>query len=141
MALDDATYSQHLHHRGSVDQLFELVEGLDDTQIHSLLEDFNNTVTSNVPVSHGIEFFEHPSSVICLGTDTAPSDWFAACDKTLPTNQSTCSANAVKWSRTGCFAIGLPVACAAFNIAQDHLPIEVDSQQLYSKHRGGRLGC
>ncbi|KAG8667488.1 hypothetical protein FPOAC2_12653 [Fusarium poae] len=63
MAVDDATYTHHLHHRGSVDQLFELVEGLDDTQIHSLLEDFNNTVTSNVPVSHGIEFFEHPSSM------------------------------------------------------------------------------
>ncbi|CAG7559914.1 unnamed protein product [Fusarium equiseti] len=56
-------YSHHLNRRGSVDQLFELVEGLDDTQIHSLLEDFNNTVTSNVPVSHGIEFFEHPSAV------------------------------------------------------------------------------
>ncbi|KAL6923288.1 hypothetical protein ACHAPO_001453 [Fusarium lateritium] len=63
MAVDDATYNQHLHHRGSVDQLFELVDGLDDTQIHSLLEDFNNTVSSNVPVSHGIEFFEHPSSM------------------------------------------------------------------------------
>ncbi|KAL4728977.1 hypothetical protein ACLX1H_003383 [Fusarium chlamydosporum] len=60
MAVDDATYTHHINRRGSVDQLFELVEGLDETQIHSLLEDFNNTVTSNVPVSHGIEFFEHP---------------------------------------------------------------------------------
>ncbi|KAM0437810.1 hypothetical protein ACHAPT_002175 [Fusarium lateritium] len=46
----------------SVDQLFELVEGLDETQIHSLLVDFNNTVPSNVPVSHGVEIFEHPTA-------------------------------------------------------------------------------
>ncbi|KAH7133851.1 hypothetical protein EDB81DRAFT_111711 [Dactylonectria macrodidyma] len=44
----------------SVDQLFELVEGLDEAQIHSLLQDFNNTVASNVPVSHGVDMFEHP---------------------------------------------------------------------------------
>ncbi|KAM5356647.1 hypothetical protein ACJ41O_003293 [Fusarium nematophilum] len=46
----------------SVDQLFELVEGLDEDQIHTLLEDLNNTVASNIPVSHGIDFFEHPQS-------------------------------------------------------------------------------
>ncbi|KAM0344455.1 hypothetical protein ACHAPU_007427 [Fusarium lateritium] len=55
--------AHNLHRRGSVDQLFELVEGLDDTQIHSLLEEFNNTVTSNVPVSHGIDMFEDPTAV------------------------------------------------------------------------------
>ncbi|KAH8645378.1 hypothetical protein BGZ61DRAFT_470176 [Ilyonectria robusta] len=44
----------------SVDQLFELVEGLDEAQIQSLLQDFNNTVVSNVPVSHGVDLFEHP---------------------------------------------------------------------------------
>ncbi|RTE76721.1 hypothetical protein BHE90_008791 [Fusarium euwallaceae] len=46
----------------SVDQLFELVEGLDETQIHSLLVELNNTVPSNIPVSHGVEMFEHPGS-------------------------------------------------------------------------------
>ncbi|KAF4976235.1 hypothetical protein FZEAL_7073 [Fusarium zealandicum] len=44
----------------SVDRLFELVDGLDDSQIHSLLEDFNNTVPSNVLVSHGVDMFERP---------------------------------------------------------------------------------
>lgn len=44
----------------SDDQLFELVEGLDDTQIYTLLQDLNNTVTSNIPVSRGIDLFEHP---------------------------------------------------------------------------------
>ncbi|KAJ4266142.1 hypothetical protein NW762_004122 [Fusarium torreyae] len=63
MAVDAHAQSPHLMRRGSVDQLFELVDGLDETQIHSLLEDFNNTVTSNIPVSHGIDFFEHPTSV------------------------------------------------------------------------------
>ncbi|CAF3528800.1 hypothetical protein HYE67_005814 [Fusarium culmorum] len=87
MALDDATYSQHLHHRGSVDQLFELVEGLDDTQIHSLLEDFNNTVTSNVPVSHGIEFFEHPSSVV--RAKTTPTTTTTTTTTTEPTRSSS----------------------------------------------------
>ncbi|KAH6871573.1 hypothetical protein B0T10DRAFT_260643 [Thelonectria olida] len=44
----------------SVDQLFQLVDGLDEAQIHALLQDFNNTVVSNVPVSHGVDLFEHP---------------------------------------------------------------------------------
>ncbi|CAJ0548670.1 hypothetical protein HG530_009506 [Fusarium avenaceum] len=63
-----------LHRRGSVDQLFELVEGLDDTQIHSLLEEFNNTVTSNVPVSHGIDLFEHPAPITKSKTTPARSN-------------------------------------------------------------------
>ncbi|KAF4980347.1 hypothetical protein FZEAL_3628 [Fusarium zealandicum] len=57
----NAMPSPQLQRRGSVDQLFELVEGLNESQIHSLLEDFNNTVTSNIPVSHGIDLFEHPT--------------------------------------------------------------------------------
>ncbi|KAF5011046.1 hypothetical protein FDECE_2853 [Fusarium decemcellulare] len=56
----------HQHPRrssiSSVDQLFELVDGLDEAQIHSLLEDFNNTVPSNVQVSHGVELFERPNT-------------------------------------------------------------------------------
>ncbi|KAM0473503.1 hypothetical protein ACHAP7_008169 [Fusarium lateritium] len=63
-----------LHRRGSVDQLFELVEGLDDTQIHSLLEEFNNTVTSNVPVSDGIDLFEHPAPITKAKTTPARSN-------------------------------------------------------------------
>ena len=46
----------------STSSLFELVEGLDEAQIHSLLVEFNNTVPSNIPVSHGVELFEHPDS-------------------------------------------------------------------------------
>ncbi|RGP79547.1 hypothetical protein FLONG3_2295 [Fusarium longipes] len=76
--MDDATYTHHLNRRGSVDQLFELVEGLDETQIHSLLQDFNNTVTSNVPVSHGIEFFEHPNSVVRAKTTPTTTTTTAA---------------------------------------------------------------
>ncbi|KAF5020463.1 hypothetical protein F66182_7502 [Fusarium sp. NRRL 66182] len=49
-----------LARRGSVDQLYELVDGLDEAQVHALLQDLNNTVPSNVAVSHGIDFFEHP---------------------------------------------------------------------------------
>ncbi|KAF4442249.1 hypothetical protein F53441_11811 [Fusarium austroafricanum] len=60
MAVD--AHSHQLNRRGSVDQLYELVEGLDEAQIHSLLEDFNSTVPSNIPVSHGIEYFEHPTT-------------------------------------------------------------------------------
>ncbi|KAM0248302.1 hypothetical protein ACHAP5_003472 [Fusarium lateritium] len=63
-----------LHRRGSVDQLFELVEGLDDTQIHSLLEEFNNTVTSNVQVSDGIDLFEHPAPITKAKTTPARSN-------------------------------------------------------------------
>ncbi|KAF4967938.1 hypothetical protein FSARC_4591 [Fusarium sarcochroum] len=66
MAVD----AHHLMRRGSVDQLFELVDGLDDTQIHSLLEDFNNTVTSNIAVSHGIEYFEHPTAPVSKAKTT-----------------------------------------------------------------------
>ncbi|KAF5659007.1 hypothetical protein FHETE_9635 [Fusarium heterosporum] len=66
--------AHNLHRRGSVDQLFELVEGLDDTQIHSLLEEFNNTVTSNVPVSHGIDMFEHPTAMTKAKTMPARSN-------------------------------------------------------------------
>ncbi|KAH7260961.1 uncharacterized protein BKA55DRAFT_686539 [Fusarium redolens] len=66
-----AAHSPQLNRRGSVDQLFELVEGLDETQIHTLLEDFNNTVTSNIPVSHGIDFFEHPTTGVSK-TKTTP---------------------------------------------------------------------
>ncbi|KAF4948918.1 hypothetical protein FGADI_9202 [Fusarium gaditjirri] len=67
-----AAHSPQLNRRGSVDQLFELVEGLDEAQIHALLEDFNNTVSSNIPVSHGIDFFEHPTTGVPK-TKTAPA--------------------------------------------------------------------
>ncbi|KAH7137505.1 hypothetical protein B0J13DRAFT_78494 [Dactylonectria estremocensis] len=60
MATVAATQASRPGSASSVDQLFELVDGLDDAQIHSLLQDFNNTVASNVPVSHGVDLFEHP---------------------------------------------------------------------------------
>jgi hypothetical protein len=39
----------------------ELLGGLDDDQIESLLVDLNNTLDTNVQVSRGIDFFEKPS--------------------------------------------------------------------------------
>ncbi|CAG9988026.1 unnamed protein product [Clonostachys byssicola] len=47
------------HSTSFEDQLLELVDDLDDDQVYELLQDLNNTVESNVAVSHGIDLFEH----------------------------------------------------------------------------------
>ncbi|KAF4344077.1 hypothetical protein FBEOM_1949 [Fusarium beomiforme] len=79
-----AAHSPQLNRRGSVDQLFELVEGLDEAQIHSLLQDFNNTVSSNIPVSHGIEYFEHPNTISKTKSTPARSSSIRKSLKQLP---------------------------------------------------------
>jgi hypothetical protein len=44
--------------RSSVEHIFDLVEGLDEDQLHDLLDELNSTSDTNVPVSKGVEYFE-----------------------------------------------------------------------------------
>ncbi|KAG6354814.1 hypothetical protein INS49_003895 [Diaporthe citri] len=44
--------------RSSVEHIFDLVEGLDEDQLHNLLDELNSTTDTNVPVSKGVEYFE-----------------------------------------------------------------------------------
>ncbi|KKY35896.1 hypothetical protein UCDDA912_g04112 [Diaporthe ampelina] len=44
--------------RSSVEHIFDLVEGLDEDQLHDLLDELNSTTDTNVPVSKGVEYFE-----------------------------------------------------------------------------------
>lgn len=44
--------------RSSVEHIFDLVEGLDEDQLHNLLDELNSTSDTNVPVSKGVEYFE-----------------------------------------------------------------------------------
>lgn len=44
--------------RSSVEHIFDLVEGLDEDQLHNLLDELNSTTETNVPVSKGVEYFE-----------------------------------------------------------------------------------
>ena len=53
----------HVRERSSIDQFFDEITGLDDTQAEDLLRDLNHTTTSNVPVNEGIGFFEDPDPV------------------------------------------------------------------------------
>ncbi|KAJ0117457.1 hypothetical protein J7T55_003873 [Diaporthe amygdali] len=44
--------------RSSVEHIFDLVEGLDEDQLHNLLHELNSSTETNVPVSKGVEYFE-----------------------------------------------------------------------------------
>ncbi|KAL1870713.1 hypothetical protein Daus18300_005033 [Diaporthe australafricana] len=44
--------------RSSVEHIFDLVEGLDEEQLHDLLHELNSSTDTNVPVSKGVEYFE-----------------------------------------------------------------------------------
>lgn len=48
--------------RSSVEHLFELVEGLEEDQLHDLLHELNSTADGNVQVRQGVEFFEEEIS-------------------------------------------------------------------------------
>lgn len=48
--------------RSSVEHLFELVEGLEEDQLHDLLQELNSTADGNVAVRQGVEFFEEEIS-------------------------------------------------------------------------------
>jgi hypothetical protein len=51
----------HTRNRPSVDRVVDLLAGLDESQVDDLLRDMNHTGSSNVPVSHGIDFFSKPA--------------------------------------------------------------------------------
>lgn len=50
--------------RPSVDSVYNLLSGLDDNQAEDLLRDLNHTTPSNIPISEGIDFFEHPEAAM-----------------------------------------------------------------------------
>lgn len=50
--------------RSSMDQLLELLADLDEEQMDILLQEANSTVTGNIEVAKGIDFFERPVSVL-----------------------------------------------------------------------------
>lgn len=47
-----------------MDQLLELLADLDEDQMDLLLQEANSTVTGNIEVAKGIDFFERPVSVL-----------------------------------------------------------------------------
>ncbi|KAK4206539.1 hypothetical protein QBC37DRAFT_122537 [Rhypophila decipiens] len=48
----------HRRNRSSVDQIFDLLADLGDNQISLLLDEFNHTTSSNVPVAEAISLFD-----------------------------------------------------------------------------------
>ncbi|QGI78247.1 hypothetical protein CEK25_004976 [Fusarium fujikuroi] len=111
-----------------VNQL-ELVEGLDE-QIHTLLEDFNNTRLEdfNIPVSHGIDFFDGIDgrdqdttgaikSKKALGADDE-ADYSGSVDEVLPTLQ---------WTRLTDALLSAYLRCSAAVVSRtSYFPIAID---------------
>ncbi|KAK6833911.1 hypothetical protein PG995_013650 [Apiospora arundinis] len=52
----------HHRKRPSVDRMLELLADLDENQMEALLQEANSTISSNIAVSQGIDFFERPLS-------------------------------------------------------------------------------
>ncbi|KAK8065375.1 hypothetical protein PG997_012122 [Apiospora hydei] len=52
----------HHRKRPSVDRVFELLADLDESQMEALLQEANSTISGNIAVSQGIDFFERPLS-------------------------------------------------------------------------------
>ncbi|KAK4137717.1 hypothetical protein BT67DRAFT_119133 [Trichocladium antarcticum] len=52
----------HRRSRSSIDQVIDLLADLEDKQIALLLDDFNHTTPSNVPVTEAIALFEHQTT-------------------------------------------------------------------------------
>ncbi|KAI5924137.1 hypothetical protein F4810DRAFT_709855 [Camillea tinctor] len=52
-----------MHHRSrsSIDRVLDLLDDLDETQMEALLQEAESTVSSNIPVAKGIDFFEGPT--------------------------------------------------------------------------------
>ncbi|POS73821.1 hypothetical protein DHEL01_v207785 [Diaporthe helianthi] len=72
--------------RSSVEHIFDLVEGLDEDQLHNLLDELNSTPDTNVPVSKGVEYFEEQRRTLAqqkilratpsfLNSPHEPVDW------------------------------------------------------------------
>ncbi|KAK7748500.1 hypothetical protein SLS62_008540 [Diatrype stigma] len=54
--------------RPSIDSVYNLLQGLDDSQAEDLLRDLNHTAPSNVPVAEALDFFEGPADNNLSGT-------------------------------------------------------------------------
>ncbi|KAK5630674.1 hypothetical protein RRF57_006389 [Xylaria bambusicola] len=54
--------SRRAHHRSrsSIDRVLDLLSELDEEQMQALLREAESTVSGNIPVSKGIDFFERP---------------------------------------------------------------------------------
>lgn len=60
--------SRRTHHRSrsSIDRVLDLLAELDESQMESLLREAESTVSGNIPVSKGIDFFERPGVIPTL---------------------------------------------------------------------------
>ncbi|KAK7431294.1 hypothetical protein QQZ08_002065 [Neonectria magnoliae] len=127
MAAVATTQGSRPRSASSVDQLFELVDGLDDAQIHSLLQDFNNTVASNVP----------QETVIESSPDIASENSIACCCKALQKDKPARGAVAPHRSRFGCSVISIPRAHPAEVHVRHFIPVlyEIDIHQLHDELR------
>ncbi|KAI0537823.1 hypothetical protein GGR58DRAFT_328602 [Xylaria digitata] len=57
--------SRKSHHRSrsSIDRVLDLLAELDENQMEALLREAESTVSGNIPVSKGIDFFERPGLI------------------------------------------------------------------------------
>ncbi|KAI1633681.1 hypothetical protein F4809DRAFT_578137 [Biscogniauxia mediterranea] len=55
--------SRRIHHRSrsSIDRVLDLLDDLDESQMEALLQEAESTVSSNIPVAKGIDFFDGPT--------------------------------------------------------------------------------
>ncbi|KAI1500951.1 hypothetical protein F5X99DRAFT_384472 [Biscogniauxia marginata] len=55
--------SRRTHHRSrsSIDRVLDLLGDLDESQMEALLQEAESTVSSNIPVAKGIDFFDGPT--------------------------------------------------------------------------------
>ncbi|KAI1365354.1 hypothetical protein F5Y08DRAFT_178999 [Xylaria arbuscula] len=66
--------SRRIHHRSrsSVDRVLDLLAELDEGQMELLLREAESTVSGNIPVSKGIDFFESPAITPSLARAPPP---------------------------------------------------------------------
>ncbi|KAI3334914.1 hypothetical protein F4824DRAFT_466423 [Ustulina deusta] len=62
------------HHRArsSIDRVLDLLAELDESQVELLLREAESTVSGNIPVSKGIDFFERPGLIPTLAHPHPP---------------------------------------------------------------------
>ncbi|KAI1437487.1 hypothetical protein GGR50DRAFT_75978 [Xylaria sp. CBS 124048] len=68
--------SRRSHHRSrsSIDRVLDLLGDLDESQVELLLREAESTVSGNIPVSQGIDFFTRPGiTPTSAGAQTPPS--------------------------------------------------------------------
>ncbi|KAI0503368.1 hypothetical protein F5B22DRAFT_629517 [Xylaria bambusicola] len=66
--------SRRAHHRSrsSIDRVLDLLSELDEDQMQALLREAESTVSGNIPVSKGIDFFERPGVTPSLAQSPPP---------------------------------------------------------------------